>query len=200
VKKEIVVMSIFLLVLGCATLLCSLIIIPFATAEPIVLPQSSYLITESFTVPSGYMSHNITLSAGDKLHIWVDVIGGGNLDIDFHVMDETNYNAWKAGESASPQITYTNTTTLDCNWVVPRDGAWYFVYDNTLGSVSSKDVTTVVTSYWTETAYRRVTEYRPLLPSGFSYLSVAVLLGGVTVLFLGKTNKEAPVSLQLGVQ
>jgi len=186
-KKKIVETGIFLLVIGVATLLCSLVIVPFATAEPIMLPQGSYLITESFTVPLEYTSHNKNLSNGDKLHIIVEVKSGGNLDINFYVMDEPNYNIWKAGESASPEISRTSITTYDRDWVVPYDGTWYFVYDNTFGS-ASKDVTAVVTKHWTETYYRQATVYRPLIPSEFSYLGVAVLLGGVAALIMGKKS------------
>jgi len=193
-KKKTIGMGIFLLVVGVATLICSLVIAPFATAEPIVLPQGSYLITDSFTVPLGYTFHNKTLFEGDKLHILVEVTNGGDLDINFYVMDESNYGMWNAGESASPQISRTNITAFDDDWVVPYDGTWYFVYDNSFGSVSSKDVTTIITKHWTETAYREVTEYRSLIPSEFSYLSVAVLLGGVATFIMGKTAKEAPVS------
>ena len=192
-KKEIVGTGIFLLVVGCATLIFSLVVVPFATAEPVVLPQSSYLITGSFTVPPRYTSHNETLSNGDKLHILVEVTSGGNSGIDFYVMDEPNYGKWKAGESASPQISRTNMTTVEEEWVVPHDGTWYFVYDNTFGS-ASEDVTTIVTKHWTETAYREVTEYRPLIPSEFSFVGGIVLLGGVAALVSGKIVKEAPVA------
>jgi len=192
-KKEIVGMGIVLLVVGCAILLGSLVIIPFATAKPVLLPQGSYLITEFFTVSLEYTSHNRTLYNGDKLHIIIEVKSGGNLDINFYVMDEPNYNKWKAGESASPEISRTSITTYDSDWVVPYDGTWYFVYDNTYGS-ASKDVSAIVTKHWTETYYRQITVYRPLIPSQFSYLSVAVLLGGVVALIVGKTAK-APVSL-----
>jgi len=192
-EKRIVGTGIFLLVVGVATLLCSLVIIPFATAKPVLLPQGSYLITESFTVPPGYTSHNKALSSGDKLHILVEVKSGGNLEINFYVMDEPNYNVWKVGESASPEISRTSITTYDGDWVVPYDGTWYFVYDNTFGS-TSKDITTIITKHWTETYYRQATVYRPLIPSEFSYLSVAVLLGGVATFIMGKTAKEAPVS------
>jgi len=186
-KKKIVGAGIFLLVVGAVTLLCSLVIVPFATAEPIVLPQASYLITESFTLPPGYASHNETLSDGDKLHIDVGAARGSNLEIDFHVMDEPNYSRWKAGESASPQISRANMTSFEDDWVVPYDGTWYFVYDNTYGS-TSKDVTTTVTKHWTEIYYRQATVYRPLIPSEWSFLSVAVLLGGVAALIMGKKS------------
>jgi len=189
-KKEIVGTGVFLLVAGFAVLLCSLVIVPFVIAEPIVLPQGSYLITESFTVPLGHTFHNKTLSNGDKLHIIVEVKSGGNLDINFYVMDEPNYNNWKAGESASPEISRTIITTYHSDWVVPYDGRWYFVYDNTLGS-TSKDVTTIVTKHRIEIAYREATVYGPLIPSEYSFLSVIVLLGGV-VLVVGGIVKETP--------
>jgi len=186
-NKEIVGMGILLLVVGCAMLLGSLVIIPFATARPVLLPQGSYLITESFTLPSGYTSHNKTLSDGDNLHIIVEVKSGGNLNIDFYVMDELNYSMWKADESASPEISRINITTYDSDWVVPYDGTWYFVYDNAFGS-ASKDVTALVTKHWTETYHRPTTVYRPLIPSEWSYLGVAVLLGGVTALIMEKKS------------
>jgi hypothetical protein len=193
-EKKIVGTGIFLLVVGVATLLCSLVIVPFATAEPIVLPQGSYLITESFTVPLEYTSHNKTLSNGDKLHIIVEVKSGGNLDINFYVMDEPNYNIWKAGESASPEISRTSITTYDSDWVVPYDGTWYFVYDNSADSVYSKDVTAVVTKHWTETYYREVTQYGPLIPFKYSIPSAIVFFGGIAILVMDRVIKETPVS------
>ena len=192
--KKTVGAGMFLLIMGCATLLCSLVVVPFAGVKPIVFPQASYLITESFTVPLEYTFHNKTLSNGDNLHIIVEVKRGGNLDINFYVMDESNYNLWKIGEPTSPEISRTSITKYDNDWVVPYDGTWYFVYDNSLNSVSSKAVTAMITKHWTETYYSQATIYRPLIPPQFSYLSVAVLLGGVAALIVGKTA-TTPVSL-----
>ncbi len=184
----------FLLVLGCVALLGSLVIVPFAAAEPIVLPQASYLITDSFTVPPGHTFNNKTLLDGDKLHIFVEVTNGGDLAIAFYVMDELNYNLWKSGESASLQMSRTEITAFDVDWVVPYDGVWYFVYDNGAGSVSSKDLTAIITKHWTETAYREVTQFRPLIPFKYSIPSAIVFFGGIAIIVMERVIKESPVS------
>jgi hypothetical protein len=193
-KKKIVGTAMFLLVLGCAVLLCSLVIVSFVGAEPIVLPQASYLITDSFTVPPGHTFHNKTLSDGDKLHIFVEVTNSGDFGIDFYVMDESNYGMWDAGESASLQMSQTNITAFHGDWVVPYDGTWYFVYDNSAGSVHSKDVTAIITKHWIETTYREVTQYGPLIPFKYSIPSAIVFFGGIAILVMDRVIKETPVS------
>lgn len=107
------------------------------------------------------------------------------------MMDEPDYYKWKGDESTSPEISHTKIITFDSDWVVPYNGIWYFVCDNSFSSTTSKGVATTITKHWTETFYRQVTRYRPLVPQ---YLGVIVLLGGVLTLIMGKIVKEAPVS------
>lgn len=190
-QKKIIWIGILLLVVGVIAYSCSFAVVPFSLDEPFLMPTSSYLLTESFSIrPSNHTSVNKTLSNGDFLHISVEVSSSGDPSIDFYVMDESSYLNWENDEAASPQISRTRTSTFDIDWAVPYSGTWHFVFDNSFSSTASKDVTTNITKHWTETLYRQVTRYEPLISP---YVGAVILLGGALVLIVGKAVK-APAS------
>ncbi len=80
-------------------------------------------------------------------------------------------------------------TTFDSDWVVPYNGTWYFVCDNSFSSATSKGVATDISKHWTETFYRQVTRDRPLVPQ---YLGFSFLFGGVVALIVGEMVEETP--------
>jgi len=185
-KKSLIGLGIFLLIVGIVVMACSLISVQYTTTKPVEVEKSDYWLRESFVVPAGtHTARYGSLSAGTRMRIYVKVTSGGNLDVNFHVMDETNYWKWRAGESASTSITRSRITTFDDYWTVSSSETWYFVFDNSFSWITSKGVTCEITHYWTETEYKQVTEYRTLISSEYSYIGVILLLVGIAVLISG---------------
>ncbi len=177
-RKTAIGIGALILVVGLMVMVFSLMDLPHATTEPYDVPKSSYIINESFTVPPSTVTRTASLVAGDFINIQFQVVTGGNLDIDFNVNNVT-----------MTFIDLSRVTSYDHNWTVPSTGAYLFVYDNSFSWFTSKYVTTQVTKLWTETAYRDVTKYHPLLPYEFTYLGLLLLFVGIGVLAWGVLRK-----------
>ena len=189
-KGKIVGLGVFIIVVGVALLASSLIIVPFTTTEPIEVEKSSYWLNESFSVSAGtHEDRFASISSGTKLGIHFEVTSGGNLDVDFCVADDTNYWKWRAGEIAEVYLSRSRATSLDINWTVPDSDTWHFVWDNSFSWITTKGVTAQITRYWTETEYRDVTDYRPLIESQYAYVGIIILLVGVAVTVYGLIAK-----------
>ena len=177
-KRTAVGIGILILAVGVILMLFSLIDLPHATTEPYDVPKSSSIINESFTVPPSTVTRTASLVAGDFINIQFQVTSGGNLDIDFNVNNVT-----------MTFIDLNRVTSYNNNWTVPSTGAYLFVYDNSFSWFTSKSVTTQVTKLWTETAYRDVTKYHPLLPYEFTYLGLLLLFAGMGTIAWGFIRK-----------
>jgi hypothetical protein len=189
-RKKLIGIGVFVLIVGIVVTVCSLVIVPFTTTKSVQVPKTYDIIKESFSVPAlSYKGYSGPLKSGDTLHIYVKVTSGGNLDIDFYVMDEINYYKWKAGESASAPITRPRITTYDSDWAVSQTATWYFIFDNRFSLLTSKGVTAQITKHWTETESKQVTEYHPLIPSEYSYVGTVLFLGGIAAIIGGVISR-----------
>lgn len=180
-KKTLLGIGVFLLIVGIVVLAFTFIDLPRTTTESYQVPKSSDIIDESFTVPPETVTRTRSLTEGDSLNIQLEVTAGGNKDIDFSVTD-----------GITTYISATRATTLDRDWTVPSNGTYYFVYDNSFSWITSKDVTTKVTKHWTETNYRDVTKYYPLLYYEFSYVGLILSFAGIGIVIWGFVRKETP--------
>lgn len=189
-KRKLVGVGSFLLVAGILALVFSLVDVPITSAEPFQVPKSSDILNESFKVlPREFTSRVENLDAGNEINIQFSTLWG--VCIDFFIADETNYNKWQfGGTDADGFMIREGVTAIDEDWTVPSTNDWYFVFDNTINSHADADVTTQITKQWTETEYRQVTQYRPILSSEYSYLGVIFLLMGVAVVISGVIAKE----------
>ncbi|MDH5782701.1 MAG: emp24/gp25L/p24 family protein [Candidatus Bathyarchaeota archaeon] len=189
-KRKIVGLGVFIIVVGIVLLASSLIIVPFATTKPIEVEKSNYWLNASFIVSAGtHQARDGWISNGTKLGINFEVTSGGNLDVDFFVADETNYWKWRAGETADVYLSRSRATSLDVNWTVPYNDTWYFVWDNSFSWITAKGMTAQIKRYWIETDSREVTDYRPLIESQYAYVSIITLLVGVAVSVYGLIAK-----------
>ena len=177
-KKTVIGIGALILAVGLMVMALSLVNLPQATTEPYDVPKSSSIINESFSVPPSTVTRTASLSAGDTINIQLVVTAGGNKDINFNVNNVT-----------LTFISVSRVTSYDRNWTAPSTGAYFFVYDNSFSTFTSKQVTTEVTKLWTETAYRDVTKYHPLLPYEFSYLGLLLLFAGIGVIAWGFIRK-----------
>lgn len=159
-KKPIVGIGVFLLIIGLVMLALTLI------GESHQDPMSSHILDESFTL--GVAQRKSTLNKSDIVHIELEVTAGGNKHIDFYVQDETTTYVEKA-----------RVSFVDMNWTVPSDGTYYFVYDNSLSWTTSKNVTTKIIRYW------NTAKYYPLLSQEFSYVGFILSLTGTGIIIWG---------------
>jgi hypothetical protein len=177
-RKTAIGIGITILVVGLVVMTLSLVNLPQATTEPYDVPKSSSIIDESFTVPPSTVTRTASLVAGDTINIQIEVTSGGAKDLNFNVNNIT-----------LTFISADRITTYNRSWAVPSTGAYLFVYDNSFSTFTSKQVTTQITKLWTETAYRDITKYHPLLPYEFTYLGLLLLLAGMGVIAWGFIRK-----------
>ena len=180
-KKAIIGIGVFALIIGILLIALPFVYVPKTVSEAYQDPKSSVIINESFVVPTSKTTHTIYLNAGDSLNIQVTVTSGGSKDIDFSVND-----------GATTYMSYSRVTTVNKDWIVPLSSNYNFVYDNSFSWITSKDVTVYVTKHWTETAYKDVTTSNQLLPFEFAYIGVALALVGIGLTIYGVVKKEIP--------
>jgi hypothetical protein len=192
-RRMIVLIGVMLLVIGIVAILFSLIPIPFATKEPYDIPQSSNLFHESFVVPVGETHRTASLQNGDFIHIEFTVTSGGNLDVDFYVLDELNYFKWVAQESYSAQVSLSRVTNCDQDFIVPHNATWCFVWDNSFSWITQKGVTTTISKHWNEVAYRDVTDYHTIIPTDYAsyveYVGIGFVVVGALVIVWGAISE-----------
>ena len=193
-RKTLVLIGVAILAIGIVSIFFSLVPLPFVTKEPYDVPQSSNIISESFTVPVGEAYRTATLIEGDLININFEVTSGGNLDVDFLVMDELNYFKWKADESYSAQVSLSRATSYDNNVTIPHNATWYFVWDNSFSWITQKGVTTTISKHWNEIAHRDITVYHTVIPTEYAsyieYLGIGLVAVSVLVIGWGIASKE----------
>jgi predicted RNA-binding Zn-ribbon protein involved in translation (DUF1610 family) len=176
VKQAIVGLGIFVLVIAVVLLALPFVHVMKTESQAYQIPQSSVIISESFSVPPQTVMHTAFLNAGDSLNIEVTVTAGGYKDIDFSVND-----------GSTTYLSYSRVTTVNRDWTVPTSSNYNFVYDNSFSWITSKDVTVQVTKHWMQPAYRDVTQNAPLLPFATFYGGVVLLLAGITLATSGSS-------------
>jgi hypothetical protein len=188
-RRKVVFVGIILLIIGIISIIFSLWQIPFQEQEPYDVPRSSNLLSESFVVPVGDLVRPITLTNGDQIHIYFLCTSGSNRDVDFMLLNETNYLKRKADDPFDTHLLVSRATTYNQDYVIPTDGIWYFVWDNSFSWITQKGVTATITKNWNEIDYRDITVYHTVVPSAYStyveYLGIALVVVGIIVSIWG---------------
>ena len=167
------------LILGILLIAFTFVNVPKIISEPYSVPKSTELIAENFVfASSSTVTHTIYLNAYDNLTIQLEVTSSGNDDINFEVEN-----------GSTTYVSYTGVSDVDTEWIVPMSSNYTFVYDNSFSSIS-KNVTVIVTNYYTDIAYRDVTVKSELLPFEFVYLGLALTVVGIDILIFGGVKKK----------
>jgi hypothetical protein len=163
------------------------------------------VLHETFIVPAGGETvRPINLTIWDQLHIYYSSWGlgyGHYGDINFMILDETNYLKWEAGEPYDKLVYLSQTARYNQYCLITHDGTGYFVWDNKsfrqIGSSQpspEKEVYTEIIRNWNETAYRDVTVYHTVVPSDYSahleYLGIGLGVAGVVVVSWGLFQRK----------
>lgn len=191
-----------LAVLGGILLIVSFIPIPYVetvpreetaiTSTPRLIRVNETWLEETFVVkPDDANAYCGSFASGTTLYIYIKVLSGGNRDINFWVMDESEWRVFEAGGSF---YYYTvpsrrRITEATITWNPPSNQKICFVFDNTFSIITSKTVYakiiasyekyTYITITYTTTIYEPTTKYQTLsylLPPGIIVLAIGVAL------------------------
>jgi hypothetical protein len=180
VKTEIAGIGFFALIIGILLITLTLVYVPKTTSEAYQVPKSMVLPIGwgplAFLAPQSNISERTYLNEGDLLTIQVNVTSGKGMD-------------FSVNDGSTPYLFYSNVTTVNKDWTVPRSSNYNFVF-NSSSAFYVKDVTWQVTKHWTETAYRDVTQNVQLLPYEFAYLGADLTLIGVGLTIYAIVRKE----------
>ncbi|MFQ6077388.1 MAG: hypothetical protein ACE5Z5_14880 [Candidatus Bathyarchaeia archaeon] len=189
-RREAVFIGITLLALG--------VIIAFAgrSSSPYqetALRRHAIFDRETYTIdPSSYKAwyYEVNLEGmglGNKyINGTVEVADGG--EINFYVMDRSNYIRWEEGETTATYVNSTGRSSHTFNFYPDKSGDYIFVMDNRHPQ-TPKEVTANIIEYWraTETRYRTIYDFRNLIAG----LWLGVL--GLILLVVGRS--ESPIRL-----
>jgi len=197
-----------LLVIGIGMFVVSFIPIPIVSYNPeteaVNVPTyttiSTVWLDETFTVPPGQASAYCgSFPSGTTLTIYINVVSGSNRDINFWVMDETEWEHFKRGESFNyytvPSRVRITTTTTPITWTPPANQRICFVYDNTFSLITTKTVYTkiiaIYPAFTVTTSY--TTTYKPVtVPYSLGFLAIPgiiLIIIGIGLIIGEKTSK-----------
>jgi hypothetical protein len=101
-KQAIVGLGVFLIVIAIGLIALPFVNVNAALSEPYDIPKTATLVSESFSVSPGTITHSAYLTEGDSIKIEVAVTAGGNRDIDFSIND-----------GSVTYISYSRATTVN---------------------------------------------------------------------------------------
>lgn len=193
------VIGIVLIVISVILLVASFIPIPYVenipreeittTTTPRLVRVNETWLEEKFVVkPDDANAYCGSFPSGTTLYIYIEVLSGSNRDINFWVMDESEWRVFEADGSFYYYTTPSRRriTEASITWNPPSNQKICFVFDNTFSIITSKTVyAKIITSYekytyitttYTTTIYEPTTKYQTL-----SYL----LAPGIITLAIG---------------
>jgi len=213
------VTGIALLVVGVILLAVSFVPIPYVENTPreetrttttpsLVVVNEPWLDEVSVVRAGEAVAYCGSFSPGTTLYITIEVLSGGDRDINFWVMDEPEWRVFKAGGSFQYYTTPSRqrVTEASITWSPPSNQRICFVLDNKFSIITSKTVyAKIVASYekytyvattYTTTIYEPTTRYQTL-----SYLlapGVVMLAVGVALFVASKhtSPRQKPVGTQ----
>jgi hypothetical protein len=174
-----------LLVVGVILIVVSFVPIPYVentpreeariTTTPRLEVVNENWLDEKFVVEAGEATAYCgSFPPGTTLYIEINVLSGGNRDINFWVMNESEWRVFKAGGTF---YYYTapsreRITEASITWNPPSYQRICFVFDNEFSTITSKTVYakiaasyetyTYVTTTYTTTLYEPTTKYQTL--------------------------------------
>ena len=183
-KKIIAGIGIFVLIIGVL-----LVALPFDYVHKTVVqayhvPQLTVLAGGPIpqfdfgNTPVNAVTEGLSLTARDSLNIQVNVTSGIEINL-------------SVNNGSTTVLSYSDVTSLNTNWVVPRSSDYNFVFSSS-SMFTSNDVTWQVTKNFTQTDYREVTQNVQLLPFEVSYVGLVLALAGIGLTIYGTVKRETP--------
>ncbi|MGQ4876284.1 MAG: hypothetical protein ACP6IY_19660 [Promethearchaeia archaeon] len=143
------------------------------------------------------------LSENDIWEIEFEVTSGGNLKIDFYLVDSYNFERYVNDQSFSVKKVYQGTTYALFNYTIPYDDYYYAIFDNPATFVNTKTVQIKsAISYYEENTdyfYKGTTSYSyPYLLIFGGILLVGIIIG--LIIAVVKKSKKKRVIQQTQFQ
>ncbi|MDO8055729.1 MAG: hypothetical protein Q6361_02605 [Candidatus Hermodarchaeota archaeon] len=142
--------------------------------------------------PGGWFIVYADRAEGYKAAFDLEVIAGGNRDIDFFICDEENYDLWSSGYTASVYKLHENVVSYSSDFTYPHSDTWYFVFSNTFSVISSKTVqfTNDLYQWQTIPTSPSFPGLSPLLLIGVA-ITVSICIIGIIATIVFATRKRA---------
>jgi hypothetical protein len=131
-------------------------------------------------------------SEGYKAEFDLEVIAGGNRDIDFFICDQGNYTLWSSGYTATVYKLHENVVSYSSNFIYPHSDTWYFVFSNTFSLISSKTVqfTNDLYEWQTTPTTPSIPGILPLAFLGFGIGVIGIITAIVILIVIYVTRKR----------
>jgi hypothetical protein len=139
--------------------------------------------------PGSWHSLYAYREAGYKADFDLEVLAGGNQDIDFFICDQGNYTLWSSGYTAWVYVRHDNVVSYDGEFVFPYSSTWHFVFSNTFSVVSSKTVQFTCDLYQWQT-FPAFPGILPIVVIGIG-ITIAVCIVGIIVTIVLVLRKRA---------
>jgi hypothetical protein len=181
-KKAIVSLGVFVLIIGVLLTALPFVYIPKTTSEAYQVPQSTVLDSGPFphftNKPTNAVTEGLSLNAGDSLNIQVNVTSGIKMNLSIN-------------NGSATLLSYYDFTTLNVNWTVPQSLNFNFVFSSS-STFTYNDDNWQVTKNFTQTDYKEVSQNVQLLPFEVSYIGLVLALAGIGLTIYGVVKREAP--------
>jgi len=135
--------------------------------------------------PLTYRHLSAYRTTGYREYIDFDVTAGGNLDIDFFIVDSENFQNMENGYSFTAYNIQDRVTTYSGYFEFPYADTWYFVFDNTFSIITTKTVQVQMDLYqWQDPTTPPGTT--PTTPGGYYGLppSTIGLIAGLVIVVI----------------
>lgn len=201
-KSILVPISRIFTILGIVLIFLSLIPLPKINYvnKTITLTTYTYrqlrkiILNETFVLPPGHAkAYCFRFYRPLTLHILIEVLNGGNRDINFWVMNKADWSSFIHGEPFYYYVVPSREriTSATITWSPPINKDICFVYDNTFSVVSSKTIHTMIiavySAYTTYTTFKKVVQPQimlhnisDLLAPGIVLLVIGVTMGAIS--------------------
>lgn len=120
--------------------------------------NSTYKLIEAGAFTVSALSYNYYSLYGLEKNEWIrgsfQVNEGGNLDIDFYLMDKANFDKYAAGQPFDYIVYAEKVTTYLFATTISEEGTYYLVFDNTFSIIASKTVS--LSDVWSTKIYTKI--------------------------------------------
>lgn len=166
--KKLNAIGISLLIMGIILIAISYVPIPIQTTVPkTVWKTVDNVVGETSIEPGRIVYINLHMESGQKLDGVVNIVSGGNKDIEFYILNSENKRVFSPGRVSG---------TYEFEWSAPAPDTYRINMDNSFSWFTSKYVKYTFNVLEKETTYVAETKYE-----NFTYL----IYPGVLILLLG---------------
>ncbi len=157
------------------------------------ISETNALTNPDYTKEIGVDSHwalYASLSPQDTFHIEFEVIAGGNMEIDFYLVDSYNYQRFKDDLSFSVYKIYEATTYASFTYTIPKDDTFYAIFDNPAIFIFTKTVEIIGDiDYYTAEDDDTAEDDEPPAIAGYNTIFLIGIISVISIILIKKRYK-----------